>query len=73
MKLYRINKWAEFYEVSDSRKVDGPLSWVAVRTKTDGLGFLRITQEKSRTDLLAAWYLMLGIAAKQPKALYTQG
>jgi hypothetical protein len=67
MKLYRIADWAKYYEVSDSRKVDGPLNWVPVRTKTDGFGFLRITQERDRSDLLAAWYLMLGIAAKQPK------
>lgn len=68
MKLYRIAEWAKYYEVSDSKKVEGPLSWVPVRTKTDGFGYLRITQEPNRTELLAAWYLMLGIAAKQPKA-----
>jgi hypothetical protein len=68
MKLYSIKDWEKYYEVSDSRKVDGPLSWVAVRTKTDGFGYARITQQRDRTDLLAAWYLMLQIAAKQPKA-----
>src|SRR5574343_691036 len=67
MTLYKIANWEKFYEVSDSKKVDGPLQWVAVRTKTDGLGFLRITLEPDRTDLLAAWYLLLGLAAKQPK------
>jgi hypothetical protein len=63
MKLYKIKDWSKHYEVSDSKKVEGPLQWVAVRTKTDGFGYLRITQEKTRTDLLAAWYLMLSIAA----------
>lgn len=67
MKLYRITDWEKHYEVSDSKKVSGPLQWVPIRTKTDGFGYLRITQEKNRTDLLAAWYLMLGIAAKQPR------
>jgi hypothetical protein len=64
-KLYSIANWERFYEVSDSKKVAGPLQWVPVRTKTDGFGYLRITQEKNRAELLAAWYLMLGIAAKQ--------
>jgi hypothetical protein len=68
MTLYRIADWSKYYELGDARKVDGPLTWVAVRTKTDGFGYLRITQEPNRTELLAAWYLMLGIAAKQPKA-----
>lgn len=68
MKLYRIANWTKYYEISDSRKVDGPLTWVPVRTKTDGFGYLRITQEKNRCELLAAWYLLLGMAAKQPRA-----
>lgn len=67
MRIYRIADWAKYYEVSDSKKVSGPLQWVPVRTKTDGFGYARITQQKDRSDLLAAWYLMLGIAAKQPK------
>jgi hypothetical protein len=66
-KLYRIKDWDRHYEVSDSKKVAGPLQWVPVRTKTDGFGYLRITQEKNRAELLAAWYLMLGIAAKQTR------
>ncbi len=65
---YQIARWEQFYEVADSRKVDGPLNWVAVRTKTDGFGFRRIASAPNRCELLAAWYLMLGIAAKQSRA-----
>lgn len=65
MTLYRIKNWEKYYEISDTKKVQGPLQWVAVRTKTDGFGYLRLTQQKNRAELLAAWYLMLGIAAKQ--------
>lgn len=67
MKLYRIKDWDKHYEISDTKKVDGPLSWIAVRTKTDGLGFARIAMQKDRSDLLSTWYLMLGIAAKQSR------
>lgn len=65
MLLYRIKDWPKHYEVSDSRKVDGPLSWVAVRTKQDGFGFRRMASERDRSDLLAAWILMVEIAARQ--------
>lgn len=67
MKLYRIANWPKWYEVSDSKKVSGPLQWVPVRTKTDGFGYARITSQPNRCELLAAWYLMLGVAAKQPR------
>jgi hypothetical protein len=65
MTLYRIKDWAKHYEVSDSRKVDGPLSWVAVRTKQDGFGFRRMASERDRCELLSAWILMVEIAARQ--------
>lgn len=68
MTLYQIKDWQKFYEASDNRKTDGPLSWVAIRTKTDGLGFRRVVAQKNRSDLLSAWYLMVGLAAKQPRA-----
>lgn len=68
MKVYRIRDWVKWYEASDNKKTDGPLSWVAIRTKTDGLGYRRIASQKDRTDLLAGWYLLVGIAAKQPRA-----
>ena len=65
MKLYVVKDWKKHFEVRDSKRVSGPLSWVAIPTKTDGFGFSRISLEKDPCDLLAAWYLMLGIAAKQ--------
>lgn len=67
MKLYRIKDWAANFELRDTSRVDGPLKWIPVPTKTDGLGFGRLRQHKRATDLLAAWYLMLGVAAKQPR------
>ncbi len=69
MKLYSISDCQSIYEVSDSRKVDGPLSWVAVRTKQDGFGFRRMAQERDRSELLACWILMVQVAAKQPRQI----
>lgn len=66
--LYRIKDWDKVFEVSDSRKVDGPLKWVAVRTSTDSFGYVRMTQEKARCELLAAWYLMVAVSARQNRA-----
>lgn len=67
MKLYRIADWEKWYEVSDSRKVDGPLAWVAIRTKQDGFGFRRIAAEAKNFELFGAWILMVEIAARQPR------
>lgn len=68
MKLYRIKDWAIF-EVSDAKKIDGPLRWVATPTKHDGVGFRRIVAQRDRSDLFAVWNLMVQIAAKLPRPL----
>lgn len=67
MKLYRIRDWSKNFELRDTTRVDGPLKWIPIPTKTDGLGFGRVRQHKRATDILAAWYLMLGVAAKQAR------
>lgn len=67
-KIYHIKDWEKVFEVSDSKKVDGPLKWVPVRTSTDGFGYARITLERNRCELLAAWYLIVALAARQNKA-----
>lgn len=67
MTLYKIAGWDRHFEARDTRRVDGPLRWIAIPTKTDGFGFSRLRMERDRAELLAAWYLLVGIAAKQPK------
>lgn len=67
--LYKIANWSAFYESKDSRRTAGPMKWIPVPTKTDGFGFGLLKQERNRTELLAAWYLMLGVAAKQTREL----
>lgn len=63
--LYKIANWHALYEPCESRRSNGPMKWVSVVTKTDGFGFGLLRQEKNNVELLAAWYLLLGIAAKQ--------
>ena len=64
--LYKIANWHALFEPSESRRSSSPLKWIPVPTKTDGFGCGLLRQEKNNAELLAAWYLMLGIAAKQP-------
>lgn len=63
--LYKIANWHALYEPCASRRTAGPMKWLPVVTKTDGFGFGLLRQQNNRTELLAAWYLLLGIAAKQ--------
>jgi hypothetical protein len=65
--LYKIANWHALYEVRESHRTSGPMKWIPVVTKTDGLGFGLLRQNKNAVKLLAAWYLLLGIAAKQDK------
>jgi hypothetical protein len=65
--LYKIANWANLYEVRESHRTAGPMKWIPVVTKTDGFGFGLLRQQKNNAELLAAWYLLLGVAAKQEK------
>jgi hypothetical protein len=65
--LYKIRDWEKSFDHRDTARTEGPLKWVKVPTKTDTYGFRRIAMEKDATDILAAWYLILGIAAKQER------
>ena len=37
--LYKIANWHALYESRESHRTAGPLKWIPVPTKTDGLGF----------------------------------
>src|SRR4051812_20432981 len=63
MSLYRIRDWESIYETAETRKLEN-LRWVPVPNKHDGLGFRRIAQHRSRSDLLAAWLLIVQVASK---------
>lgn len=65
--LYTVRNWNERYENAGSRKVDGPLDWLALPTKHDGLSFRRVMKRPDGMQLYAAWVLIIAVAAKCPK------
>ena len=64
MTTYRIRGWDEHYETSESRKVKGPLKWVAMPTKHDGKTFRRVMRHDPSGALYGAWCLIVQVAAK---------
>lgn len=63
---YRIRNWPDYFETSESRKIKGALTWVAVPTKHDGRGYKRATQAQNAVAALCGWWSMLQVAAKMP-------
>lgn len=63
-KLYAIRNWNDNFEMAQSRKVEGPLNWVALPTKHDGLGFRRIMSMPNGLSIYGAWVLIVQVAAK---------
>lgn len=66
MTRYVVRNWDHNYEVAQSRKVDGPLTWVALPCKHDGLGFRRIMALPDGPAVYGAWVLIVQVAAKCP-------
>lgn len=62
--LYAVRNWDAYYEVAQSRKIRGPLPWVALPTKHDGKGYRRIVALDNCAELLGCWMLIVQIAAK---------
>jgi hypothetical protein len=63
---YRIRNWGEHFETSESRKIKGPLSWVALPTKHDGRGYKRATKHAHAVQAMCGWWSLLQVAAKMP-------
>lgn len=61
--LYSIAHWDELYETPETRKLLR-LKWVPTPNKHDGLGFRRMVNQSDRSDLFAAWNLILQVASK---------
>lgn len=62
--LYSIRDWDRHFEVAQSRKIDGPLKWLPMPCKHDGLGFRRIMAMENGPAIYGAWVLILQVAAK---------
>ncbi len=64
--VYRIRDWINHFEVWQSKRIVGPLSWVGVPTKHDGKSFRRIIRLPNGPALFGCWCLIVQIAAKCP-------
>jgi hypothetical protein len=65
--VYRIRDWAAHFEVAQTRKIKGDLSWVAIPCKHDGKSFRRLMRHKHGPQMYSAWVLILQVAAKCPE------
>ncbi len=65
-RTIRVRDWNEHFEISQSRKIVGPLNWVGVKTKHDGKGFRRLMAHPNGPALYGAFHLIVQIAAKCP-------
>lgn len=59
-----IRNWNEHFECAQSRKVDGPLQWVAVKTKHDGKGYRRVVGHPNGMAIYGAFHLLVQVGAK---------
>jgi hypothetical protein len=65
--VYSIRDWNDHFEVSQSRKISGPLSWVGIPCKHDGKSFRRIMMMPDGPEIFCAWILIVQVAAKCPQ------
>lgn len=66
MKLVKVRNWGQNFECAQSRKVAGPLKFVAVPTKHDGKSYRRLMAHKNGQAIYCAWILIVQVAAKCP-------
>ena len=66
MTTYRIRGWTEHFETSESRKLKGPLKWVAIKTKHDGKTYRQLMNHPRAAAVYGAWVLIVTVAGKCP-------
>lgn len=66
MKALHVINWDSHHETADSRKYQA-LKYVAKPNKHDGLSYRRLVKQTDRTDLYAAWSLILEVASKSAR------
>ena len=64
--VYLIRDWNDNFECAQSRKISGPLTWVATPCKHDGKSFRRIMLMEDGAEIYCAWILMVQVAGKCP-------
>lgn len=63
----RIKDWDTYFERAQTRRIEGPLSWVAIPTKQDGLKFSRLIARQNGFFCLGAFICLVEIGAKCEK------
>lgn len=61
---YRVRNWGDHFEISQTRRVDGPLKWVAIPTAHDGLRFRRLMRLPNGAAIYGVWILLVTVAAR---------
>ena len=66
-RLIKIRDWDENFEKAQTRKIEGPLTWVAMPTKHDGKGYRRIMAHPNGPAIYAVWCVLVQVAGKQKR------
>jgi len=66
MKVIIVKEWNERFETHETRRYTH-LRWVPIPNKHDGLSFRRISIMADRSDIFAAWILIVQVASKMPR------
>ena len=62
--LLEIANWEEGFEIAQSRRRGGRLSWVAMPTRHDSRGYRKLVRRKDGGKFLACWVVMVQVAAR---------
>ena len=65
--VVKIRDWDKHFEVAQSRKIEGALTWIAMPTKHDGKGYRRIMASANGPAIFGAWCVLVQVAAKAEK------
>lgn len=61
-----IANWEEGFEIAQSRRRNGRLSWVAMPTRHDSRGYRRLIRSEGGVKHFACWIVLVQLAAKCP-------
>jgi len=64
MQPIRIANWEEDFEIAQSRRRSGRLSWVAIPTRHDSRGYRKLMRLKNSSDIFTAWIVMVQVSAR---------
>lgn len=63
----RVRDWDKHFERAQTRKIDSPLSWIALPTAHDGCKFRKLIRTKRGVTIFGAFCLLLEVGAKMDK------